>query len=57
MSAEPKPTCTCSTYALCPECYRGYERRAAESALREWLRTWGNVPDPKAPKPRPKRGR
>lgn len=50
MSAEPKTACACNAYTLCPECYRTLELRAAESTLREWLRTWGNVPDPRAPK-------
>jgi hypothetical protein len=50
MSAEPKTACACNAFTLCPECYREVELRAAESSLREWLRTWGNLPDPKAPK-------
>jgi len=48
---EPRQEgCRCTPYALCAECYGRLARHRADRQLDDWLRCWGNMPDPGAPK-------
>lgn len=48
---EPRQEgCRCTAYALCSWCYAGLERHRAETRMRDWLRSFGALPDPGAPK-------
>lgn len=50
--ATQRAECVCADCAgLCPVCYQLVEREAAEATMRQWLREFGNTPDPRAPAP------
>ena len=47
---EPRQEgCSCTPFALCQWHYAALERHRAEVKMREWLRTFGTLPDPGAP--------
>jgi hypothetical protein len=47
----PEPgACQCRPWSLCARCARELQLFRHEAEIQQWLRSYGNVPDPGAPK-------